>query len=74
MRKAGLISLILFLAVLSFAQDAPKDEPKHAPSTRKNASDSLRSRASWNRTRWINLFTQKKPGPRNGLRTFRIST
>ena len=34
MRKAGLISLILFsLAVLSFAQDQPKDEPKHAPST-----------------------------------------
>jgi hypothetical protein len=29
MRKAGLISLIVFLAVLSFAQD----EPKHAPST-----------------------------------------
>jgi hypothetical protein len=35
MRKAGLISLILFsLAVLTFAQDEPKDEPKHAPSTR----------------------------------------
>ena len=34
MRKAGLISLILFsLVVLTFAQDAPKDEPKHAPST-----------------------------------------
>src|SRR4029077_19338657 len=34
MRKAGLISLILFsLAVLAFAQDEPKDEPKHAPST-----------------------------------------
>ena len=35
MRKAGLISLILFMAVLSFAQNvpAPKDEPKHAPST-----------------------------------------
>ncbi|HEY2363468.1 MAG TPA: hypothetical protein VGK36_20270 [Candidatus Angelobacter sp.] len=34
MRKAGLISLILFLAVLSFAQDEPKDEPKRAPSTK----------------------------------------
>ena len=33
MRKAGLISVILFLVVLSFAQDAPKDEPKHPPST-----------------------------------------
>jgi hypothetical protein len=34
MRKAGLISLILFsLAVLTFAQNEPKDEPKHAPST-----------------------------------------
>ena len=38
MRKAGLISLILFsLAVLAFTQDEPKDkskdEPKHAPST-----------------------------------------
>ena len=30
MRKAGLISLMLFLAVLSVAQD----EPKHAPSTK----------------------------------------
>lgn len=35
MRKAGLISLILFsLAILTFAQDAPKDEPKHPPSTK----------------------------------------
>lgn len=34
MRKAGLISLILFsLVVLTFAQDEPKDEPKHPPST-----------------------------------------
>jgi hypothetical protein len=33
MHKAGLISFILFLAVLSFAQDEPKDEPKHPPST-----------------------------------------
>ena len=35
MRKAGLISLILFFtAVLSFAQNEPKNEPKHAPSTK----------------------------------------
>src|SRR6267142_4959350 len=34
MRRAGLFSLILcFAAVLSFAQNAPKDEPKHPPST-----------------------------------------
>src|ERR1051326_8448316 len=34
MRKVGLISFLLFsLAVLSFAQDEPKDEPKRAPST-----------------------------------------
>src|ERR1041384_6200285 len=33
MRKAGLILFVLFLAVLSFAQDEPKDEPKHPPST-----------------------------------------
>ena len=34
MRKAGLISLILFsLAVVAFAQDEPKDEPKRAAST-----------------------------------------
>src|SRR5690349_8904833 len=35
MRKAGLISFVLFsLAVLAFAQDEPKDEPKRAPSTK----------------------------------------
>jgi hypothetical protein len=34
MRKAGLIALMLFsLAVLTFAQDEPKDEPKRAAST-----------------------------------------
>ena len=35
MRKAGLISFVLFsLAVLAFAQDEPKDGPKRAPSTK----------------------------------------
>jgi hypothetical protein len=35
MRKVGLISFLLFsLAVLAFAQDEPKDEPKRAPSTK----------------------------------------
>jgi len=35
MHKAGLISLMFFFtAVLSFAQNEPKNEPKHAPSTK----------------------------------------
>ena len=37
MRKAGLISLILFLAVLSFAQD--ESDPNILLPRRRNASD-----------------------------------
>ena len=52
MRKAGLISLILFsLAALAIAQDEPKDEAKHPPSTKEE------------RQRFLNLTRKLEQSP-----------
>ena len=74
MRKAGLISLILFLAVLSFAQNTPKDEPKHAPSTPAERQRFLALTRKLEQTPLDKSLYAEKPGPRNGLRTFRTLT